>query len=70
MNLRHWMERLIAVGARVALPGVVERAAPLVFRPWTPDCQLEQGGWKIPVPVDRPGVTPNILLAPLVGWDQ
>lgn len=70
LNLRHWMERLIAAGARVALPVVVERSAPLVFRPWTPDCQMEQGVWKIPVPVDGPEVTPEILLAPLVGWDE
>lgn len=70
LNLRHWMERLITRGARVALPVVVMRAAPLVFRPWTPDCQMEQGVWKIPVPVDGPEVTPDILLAPLVGWDE
>ena len=70
LNLRHWMEQLIACGARVALPVVVARAAPLVFRPWTPDCQMEQGVWKIPVPVGGPEVTPDILLAPLVGWDD
>jgi len=70
LNLRHWMEQLIARGARVALPVVMVRAAPLVFRPWTPDCQMERGVWKIPVPVDGPEVTPDILLAPLVGWDD
>ena len=70
MNLRHWMERLISAGARVALPVVVARATPLVFRPWTTDCEMEQGVWKIPVPVDGPEVTPNILLTPLVGWDE
>jgi len=70
LNLRHWMERLIARGARVALPVVVARATPLEFRPWTPACQMEQGVWKIPVPVQGPEVTPNILLAPLVGWDE
>lgn len=52
-----------------ALPVVVARAAPLVFRPSAPDCQMEQGVWKIPVPVDGPEVTPDILLAPLVGRD-
>lgn len=31
---------------------------------------MEQGVWKRPVPVDGPEVTPNILLAPLVGWDE
>jgi 5,10-methenyltetrahydrofolate synthetase len=70
LNLRHWMERLISAGARVALPVVVARATPLVFRPWTTDCEMEQGVWKIPVPVDGPEVTPDILLTPLVGWDE
>lgn len=70
LNLRHWMERLIARGARVALPVVVARAAPLVFRPWTPERQMVQGFWKIPVPVEGPEVTPDIMLAPLVGWDD
>lgn len=70
LNLRHWLERLIAQGARVALPVVVMRAAPLVFRPWTPDCHMVQGFWKIPVPAEGPEVVPDVLLAPLVGWDD
>ena len=70
LNLRHWLERLIARGARVALPVVVTPAAPLVFRPWTPNCQMVQGFWKIPVPADGPEIVPDIVLAPLVGWDD
>jgi len=70
LNLRHWLERLIAQGARIALPVVVIRAAPLVFRPWTPDCHMVQGLWKIPVPAEGPDVVPDILLAPLLGWDD
>jgi len=70
LNLRHWLERLIAQGARIALPVVVIRAAPLVFRPWTPDCRMVQGFWKIPVPAEGPDVVPDILLAPLLGWDD
>ncbi|MFN4172088.1 MAG: 5-formyltetrahydrofolate cyclo-ligase [Pseudorhodobacter sp.] len=70
LNLRHWLERLIARGVRVALPVVVARATPLVFRPWKPDCQMVQGFWKIPVPAEGPEVVPDIMLAPLVGWDD
>ena len=70
LNLRNWLERLIARGNRVALPVVVTRAAPLVFRPWTPDCKMVQGFWKIPVPAEGPEVVPDIMLAPLVGWDD
>lgn len=69
LNLRHWLESLLARGARVALPVVVTPAAPLVFRLWTPDCKMVQGFWKIPVPADGPEVVPDVTLAPVVGWD-
>jgi 5-formyltetrahydrofolate cyclo-ligase len=35
LNLRLWLESLLARGARVALPMVVAPAAPLAFRLWT-----------------------------------
>lgn len=69
LNLRHWLETLLARGARVALPVVVTPAAPLVFRLWTPDCKMVQGFWKIPVPAEGPEVVPDVTLAPLVGWN-
>lgn len=70
LNLRHWLESLLARGARVALPVVVATAAPLVFRLWTPECRMVQGVWKIPVPSDGPEVVPDVTLAPVVGWDR
>lgn len=70
LNLRHWLESVIARGGRVALPVVVKPAAPLIFRTWTPHCKMVQGFWKIPVPADGPDVVPNIALAPLLGWDD
>lgn len=70
LNLRHWLETLLARGARVALPVVVTPATPLTFRPWTPDCRMVQGLWKIPVPADGPEVVPDVTLAPVVGWDM
>lgn len=69
LNLRHWMEALVARGAVVALPVVETRAAPLVFRRWTPDCRMGRGFWNIPVPENTPSVMPDITLAPVVGWD-
>lgn len=69
LNLRPWLESLLAHGARMALPVVVAPAAPLAFRLWTPDCKMVQGFWKIPVPTDGPEVVPDLTLAPVVGWD-
>lgn len=68
-DLRGWMGRLLDRGARLALPVVETRAAPLVFRPWTPGDAMERGDWNIPVPATTETVTPDIALAPLVGWD-
>ncbi len=69
LNLRHWLADLVGQGATVALPVVLTPAAPLVFRPWTPDCHMVQGFWKIPIPAEGPEVIPDVNLAPLVGWD-
>ena len=70
LNLRHWLADLVGQGATVALPVVLTPAAPLVFRPWTPDCHMVQGFWKIPIPAEGPEVIPDVTLAPLVGWDS
>ncbi len=70
-DLRPLMTDLHAAGVRVALPIVETKAAPLVFRRWTPDTRMVRGDWNIPVPPpDAPAVTPEITLAPLVGWTR
>lgn len=69
LDLRPWLAGLVARGERVVLPVVVEKATPLVFRPWTPGCRMERGFWNILVPADGPEVVPDISLAPVVGWD-
>ena len=69
-DLRPWLSDLHARGAVVALPVVVERAAPLHFRRWVPGMALERGNWNIPVPPDAgEELVPDLSLAPLVGWD-
>jgi 5-formyltetrahydrofolate cyclo-ligase len=70
-DLRPLMANLHASGVTIALPLVETRAAPLVFRQWTPETRMVRGDWNIPVPPpDAPVVTPEIVLAPLVGWDE
>lgn len=68
-DLRPLMAELHAAGVIVALPIVETKAAPLTFRRWTPETKMVRGDWNIPVPPpDAPEVTPEIALAPLVGW--
>jgi 5-formyltetrahydrofolate cyclo-ligase len=69
-DLRAWLRALLGRGAVVALPVVVERGAPLVFRRWEPGMAMERGMWNIPVPpAAAEAVLPQVALAPLVGWD-
>lgn len=69
-DLRKLMAALHADNVRVALPVVETRAAPLVFRRWKPDTEMVRGDWNIPVPPpDAARVVPDIVLAPVMGWD-
>lgn len=70
-DLRPLMAELHHSGVIVALPLVETKAAPLTFRRWTPDTRMVRGDWNIPVPPpDAPLVTPEIALAPVMGWTR
>ncbi|MFN0263097.1 5-formyltetrahydrofolate cyclo-ligase [Tepidamorphus sp. 3E244] len=68
-DLRPLMAHVIASGGACALPVVVERNTPLHFHSWAPGESLEKGFWNIPVPRDVHEVQPDIVLAPVVGFD-
>lgn len=68
-DMRPLMAELHDAGVTVALPLVETRNAPLTFRVWTPRTRMVRGDWNIPVPPpEAPAVSPDIALAPLVGW--
>jgi len=68
-DLRPLLTELHRHGVRVALPLVEVKAAPLVFRHWTPETKMVRGDWNIPVPPPEADVVvPEVALAPLVGW--
>ena len=68
-DLRPVLAELHRAGALVALPLVEVKAAPLVFRRWTPETRMVRGDWNIPVPPPEADVVvPEIALAPVVGW--
>jgi len=69
LDLRGWMRGFVARGGRVALPVVVAKGQPLVFREWRPGIKMAHGVWKIPIPAEGPEVTPSVVIAPLVGHD-
>ena len=68
-DLRPWMGTLLRQGMRVALPVAIALGQPLVFRKWRPHARLARGLWNIPYPADGAEVVPNVVIAPLVGFD-
>jgi 5-formyltetrahydrofolate cyclo-ligase len=69
-DLRAWLASISRRGAICALPLVIEKGAPLVFRTWRPGEPMVRGFWNIPVPEGGDEVRPDILLAPFVGFDR
>jgi len=70
-NLRNLLSDLHHQGVSIALPVVVQKAAPLVFRRWTPETGMVRGDWNIPVPpATAEQLIPDVAIAPLVGWTQ
>jgi len=61
---------LHARGMRLALPVVVQKAAPVIFREWRPGIAMTSGVWNIPVPAAGDPVAPSVLLVPVVGFDR
>jgi 5-formyltetrahydrofolate cyclo-ligase len=71
INLLPWARELSRSGdATLCLPVVVQPGAALEYWRWTPDTKMQPGFWNIPVPVERSPVTPDLVLAPLVGFDM
>jgi 5,10-methenyltetrahydrofolate synthetase len=69
-DLRAWLETIWARGGEGALPIVVAKGQPLIFRTWRQGEALEKGVWNIPVPANGPDVHPDIVISPIVGFDR
>jgi 5-formyltetrahydrofolate cyclo-ligase len=64
-------DKLVADGWTTALPVVVAKNTPLVFRQWAPGEALVPGRWNIKVPLeDALEVLPDVLLVPLLAFDR
>ncbi|MEY8837496.1 5-formyltetrahydrofolate cyclo-ligase, partial [Cribrihabitans sp. XS_ASV171] len=70
LDLRGWMAAAHDRGMRLALPVVVTRNAPVGFREWAPGAKMERGVWNIPVPATGAWLTPEVVIAPVLGLDR
>ncbi|MXU66093.1 5-formyltetrahydrofolate cyclo-ligase [Oceanomicrobium pacificus] len=59
-----------AAGVPLAMPVVVERGHPLIFRAWTPDTPLVPGAFGAHVPASGALVEPDLLVVPLLAFDR
>ncbi len=65
------LRRLADAGAKLALPVVVGRGKPLLFRTWAFGEPLQSGVWDIrEPPPEAPEVEPDILIVPLAAFDR
>jgi 5-formyltetrahydrofolate cyclo-ligase len=65
------MRKLVNLGARLALPVISARDAPLQFRAWTLNEKLQRGPLGILEPSPEANeITPDILLVPLAAFDR
>jgi 5-formyltetrahydrofolate cyclo-ligase len=70
VDLRTEIKSHIALGGKAALPVVPGKDQPMVFHNWTPQTKLMPGYAGIPEPVETPKSALDIILAPLVGFDN
>ncbi len=68
-DLRGWMESVNERGGRTALPIVVDKDQPLIFRAYRHGDRLERGVWNIPIPAEGDPVVPDVVISPIVGID-
>jgi 5-formyltetrahydrofolate cyclo-ligase len=68
-NLLSWA-RTQAQTFRFCLPVVVWRGQPLEYWLWMPGDQTQSGVWDIQIPARREVVTPDLMIAPLLGFDR
>jgi 5-formyltetrahydrofolate cyclo-ligase len=64
-------DKLVAQGWITALPVVVAKNMPLLFRQWAPGGALVLGRWDIQIPPETaPEVQPDVLLVPMLAFDR
>lgn len=71
VNLLSWARDLAkSGGVDLCLPVVVVKKSPVEYWRWVPDEPMQKGVWDIPVPAQRDVLAPDVVLAPLVGFDR
>ncbi|SFC47592.1 5-formyltetrahydrofolate cyclo-ligase [Tropicimonas isoalkanivorans] len=59
----------LAVRNRICVPVIDAPGRPLSFREWTPGCALEEGPFRVMVPISGETIRPQVVIVPLVAFD-
>jgi len=68
-DLRPWMRAQARADRELALPVVTAVDEPLRFARWRPGDSMRRGRWGIAEPARREWVSPELVIAPLLGVD-
>jgi 5-formyltetrahydrofolate cyclo-ligase len=69
-NLMPWMESHEGRDVVCCLPVVVQPNTPLVFKQWRRGMKMTPGIWNIPTPAQGATVVPDVVRAPVLGFDD
>ena len=64
------MKELYKEGKTLAVPVIKEKNAPLIWAKWSPKMEMVEGAFKAHIPRHYEAVTPDVLIVPLVGFDD
>ncbi|MDE1922599.1 MAG: 5-formyltetrahydrofolate cyclo-ligase [Gammaproteobacteria bacterium] len=70
LDARAIVKEHLSRGGLVALPVVVQKSAPVEFWRWQPGMPMQTGTWNIPIPATRDVLRPDVVVVPLVGFDD
>jgi 5,10-methenyltetrahydrofolate synthetase len=68
-NLLAWACARVS-SLRFCLPVVIARGRPLEYWHWMPGDAMQSGVWGIQIPARRDVATPDLMIAPLLGFDR
>lgn len=57
-------------GHRIALPVIMGSGQPLIFREWSPNCEMDTDRYGVAYPTQGPALTPSLILVPLLAFTQ
>lgn len=72
MPMRSEIDPLSAMAAHqgpVGVPVILEKAAPLRFREWSPGCRLVEGAFRAMIPEEGAWIEPEVMIVPMLAFD-